>query len=230
VDYLPTICTPAPPPHGWQACRIHFRSQYCVEAACRRGIDICHRRGIRNDFTVAAEAGERRHSIFKLQEAAAVYIPEVNTKTIAALEKYADTIYLTQTIEKRMAVREYSTWKMRSPRSSEPGPRNGGRISTCRCSSRSWRVPHTRFAIEDALRYQANPCLCNWRSKRIRGMCCGSLKTGDIVTMSPGNRMGQDSGVGPLQFVFGAQCPTALARIGAVRPSRVSGGSLLAPA
>src|SRR6187399_2733998 len=64
--------------------------------------DICHQaveyETISQSLQKLVNAGI---PIFKLQEAAAVYIPEVNTKTIAALEKYADTIYLTQTIEKR---------------------------------------------------------------------------------------------------------------------------------
>src|SRR5438445_5030666 len=39
--------------------------------------------------------------VFKLQEAAAVYMPQVNQKVVDSLQRYADTIYLTQTKEKK---------------------------------------------------------------------------------------------------------------------------------
>jgi hypothetical protein len=39
--------------------------------------------------------------IFKLQEAAALWVPEVDDEAVAALEQFTDTIYLSQTTEKR---------------------------------------------------------------------------------------------------------------------------------
>ena len=39
--------------------------------------------------------------IFKLQEAAALWVPEVTDEAVAALEKFTDTIYLSQTTERR---------------------------------------------------------------------------------------------------------------------------------
>ena len=39
--------------------------------------------------------------IFKLQEAAALWVPEVTDEAVAALEKFTDTIYLSQTTQRR---------------------------------------------------------------------------------------------------------------------------------
>jgi len=39
--------------------------------------------------------------IFKLQQAAAVHVPDVTAEAVDALERYADTVYLTQTFERR---------------------------------------------------------------------------------------------------------------------------------
>jgi hypothetical protein len=39
--------------------------------------------------------------IFKLQQAAAVHVPHVTAEAVDALERYADTVYLTQTFERR---------------------------------------------------------------------------------------------------------------------------------
>jgi hypothetical protein len=96
--------------------------------------------------------------VFKLQEAAALWIPEVNTETVAALEGYADTIYLTQTTQLRdgeltrfLNIQDaVEAWR------ANPGP----------CQWRThFHVPGflddlgpfrtTRFAIEDALNVHA---------------------------------------------------------------------------
>ncbi|PWS20840.1 hypothetical protein DKP78_26695, partial [Enterococcus faecium] len=39
--------------------------------------------------------------IFKLQEAAALWVPEVDEEAVTALEQFTDTIYLSQTTESR---------------------------------------------------------------------------------------------------------------------------------
>ncbi len=124
--------------------------------------------------------------IFKLQEAAAVHIPDVNTKTIAALEKYADTIYLTQTIEKKdgQFTKYLNLEDAFAAYKKNPGPRE-------------WRthihVPvflddlgpfrTTRFAIEDALRFhKANPMSLQLEIETYTwDVLPDSLKTGDIV-------------------------------------------------
>jgi hypothetical protein len=64
--------------------------------------DICHQavefEDIPTSLALLAAAGI---PVFKLQEAAALWIPDVNTDTVAELERYADTIYLTQTTQQR---------------------------------------------------------------------------------------------------------------------------------
>jgi hypothetical protein len=124
--------------------------------------------------------------IFKLQEAAAVHIPDVNPKTITALEKYADTIYLTQTIEKKdgQFTKYLNLEDAFAAYEKDPGPRE-------------WRthihVPvflddlgpfrTTRFAIEDALRFhKANPMSLQLEIETYTwDVLPDSLKTGDIV-------------------------------------------------
>ncbi len=64
--------------------------------------DICHQavefEHIPTSLALLAAAGI---PVFKLQEAAALWIPDVNADTVAELERYADTIYLTQTTQQR---------------------------------------------------------------------------------------------------------------------------------
>jgi hypothetical protein len=64
--------------------------------------DICHQavefEDIPTSLALLAAAGI---PVFKLQEAAALWIPDVNADTVAELERYADTIYLTQTTQQR---------------------------------------------------------------------------------------------------------------------------------
>src|SRR5207249_1343138 len=64
--------------------------------------DICHQaveyENIAENLQKLVDAGI---PIFKLQEAAALYIPQVTDKTVDVLRRYADTIYLTQTVEKK---------------------------------------------------------------------------------------------------------------------------------
>ena len=77
--------------------------------------DICHQavefEDIPTSLGLLAAAGI---PVFKLQEAAALWIPDVNPGTVAELERYADTIYLTQTTQKRGdEITRSSTSKMR---------------------------------------------------------------------------------------------------------------------
>jgi hypothetical protein len=64
--------------------------------------DICHQavefEDVSSSLRRLADAGI---PVFKLQEAAAVRVPDVTPDTIKALERYADTVYLTQTVEQR---------------------------------------------------------------------------------------------------------------------------------
>jgi hypothetical protein len=149
--------------------------------------DICHQAV---EYENIAEALQKLVDagipIFKLQEAAALHVPEVTQSTVDSLKRYAKTIYLTQTIEKKDGrLRRFlnledafAAWQ------NDPGPRE-------------WRthfhVPvflndlgpfrTTRFAIEDALRFHKKRPLS--RQLEIEtytwDVLPENLKTGDIV-------------------------------------------------
>jgi hypothetical protein len=124
--------------------------------------------------------------IFKLQEAAALYVPEVTQGAVDTLKKYAKTIYLTQTMEKRNGKlnRFLNLDDAIAAFEKDPGPRE-------------WRIHihvpvflddlgpfrTTRFAIADALRFHKQRPLS--RQLEIEtytwDMLPESLKTGDIV-------------------------------------------------
>jgi len=149
--------------------------------------DICHQaveyENISESLQKLVNAGI---PIFKLQEAAALYVPKVTTQTVDVLKKYAETIYLTQTFEK-----------------SEGGMTRFLNLEDAfaalktRDVPREWRthihVPvflddlgafrTTRFAIEDALRFhKANPLSRQLEIETYTwDVLPDSLKTGDIV-------------------------------------------------
>jgi hypothetical protein len=124
--------------------------------------------------------------IFKLQEVAAMHIPEVTQKAVDALAQFAKTVYLSQTVQKKNGVitkflnleDAFAAWK------SDPGPRE-------------WRthfhVPvfledlgafrTTRFALEDALRFhKATPLSRQLEIETYTwDVLPDHLKTGDIV-------------------------------------------------
>jgi hypothetical protein len=160
-------------------------------AALRRHVgivyDICHLAVEYEDITQSlqklVDAGV---PIVKLQEAAALHIPEVTQQVVDTLKRYSKTIYLTQTIEKRdgkltkyLNLEDaFAAWEK------SPGPRE-------------WRthihVPvfledlgqfrTTRFAIADALKFHKQKPLS--RQLEIEtytwDMLPENLKTGDIV-------------------------------------------------
>jgi hypothetical protein len=149
--------------------------------------DICHQaveyENISESLQKLVDAGV---PVFKLQEAAALHIPEVTQGVVDTLKRYAKTIYLTQTLEKKdgKITKFLNVDDAISAFEKNPGPRE-------------WRthihVPvflddlgqfrTTRFAIEDALRFH--------KSKRLSphlevetytwDMLPDSLKSGDIV-------------------------------------------------
>jgi hypothetical protein len=149
--------------------------------------DICHQaveyENIGEALQMLVDAGI---PIFKLQEAAAMRIPEVTQKIVDTLARYADTIYLTQTIEKKdgrltrfLNLEDaFKAWR------DNPGPRE-------------WRthfhVPvfldslgefgTTRFAIEEALKFhKANPLSRQLEIETYTwDVLPEHLKTGDIV-------------------------------------------------
>ena len=149
--------------------------------------DICHQavvyENIAESLQKLLDAGI---PIFKLQEAAAMRVPEVTQKIVDTLARYANTIYLTQTVEKKdgkltrfLNLEDaFKAWR------ANPGPRE-------------WRthfhVPvfldslgelgTTRFAIEDALRFhKANPLSRQLEIETYTwDVLPEHLKTGDIV-------------------------------------------------
>jgi sugar phosphate isomerase/epimerase len=149
--------------------------------------DICHQavefEDIAESLQKLVDAGI---PIFKLQEAAALHMPQVTQSIVDTLKRYANTIYLTQTVEKKNGKLTrflnledaFAAWER------DPGPRE-------------WRthfhVPvflddlgpfrTTRFAIEDALRFHKLKPLS--RQLEIEtytwDVLPDNLKTGDIV-------------------------------------------------
>jgi sugar phosphate isomerase/epimerase len=149
--------------------------------------DICHLAVEYEDITQSlqklVDAGV---PIVKLQEAAALHMPEVTQQVVDTLKRYSKTIYLTQTIEKRdgkltkyLNLEDaFAAWEK------SPGPRE-------------WRthihVPvflddlgqfrTTRFAIADALKFHKQKPLSRHLEVETYtwDMLPDSLKTGDIV-------------------------------------------------
>ena len=149
--------------------------------------DICHQaveyENIAENLQKLVDAGI---PIFKLQEAAALHMPQVTQAIVDTLKRYAKTIYLTQTVEKKNGKLTrflnledaFAAWEQDS------GPRE-------------WRthfhVPvflddlgpfrTTRFAIEEALRFHKKKLLS--RQLEIEtytwDVLPETLKTGDIV-------------------------------------------------
>jgi hypothetical protein len=149
--------------------------------------DICHQaveyENIATSLRKLVDAGI---PILKLQEAAALHLPEVTQEAVDALRSYAQTIYLTQTLEKRngrltsfLNVEDaIAAWE------ADPGPRE-------------WRVHihvpvflddlgafrSTRRAIEEALAvHKASPLSRQLEIETYTwDMLPSDLKTGDIV-------------------------------------------------
>jgi hypothetical protein len=149
--------------------------------------DICHQaveyENISESLQKLVDAGI---PIFKLQEAAALHIPEVTQGVVDTLKRYAKTIYLTQTLEKKdgKITKFLNVDDAISAFEKNPGPRE-------------WRthihVPvflddlgqfrTTRFAIEDALRFHKQKPLSPHLEVETYtwDMLPDSLKSGDIV-------------------------------------------------
>ena len=137
-----------------------------AHASLRRHIgivfDMCHQAVEYEDMAASLQKlVDAGIPIFKLQEAAALHVPEVTQEVVEVLARYAKTIYLTQTLERKdgrltkfLNLEDaFAAWEK------DPGPRE-------------WRVHvhvpvflddlgafhSTRFAIEDALAFhKANP-------------------------------------------------------------------------
>jgi hypothetical protein len=163
-----------------------------AESALRKHLgmvyDICHQAVEFEDIGASLQArADAGIPVFKLQEAAALRMPQVTQEVVDALRPFADTVYLTQTVEKRNGKLTrflnledaFAAWEQ------DPGPRE-------------WRthvhVPvfldkigdyfeTTRFAIEEALRFHNK----NKLSPQLEietytwDVLPQSMKTGDIV-------------------------------------------------
>jgi hypothetical protein len=149
--------------------------------------DICHQAVEFEDISASlASLVKAGIPIFKLQEAAALRIPEVTKDLVDALRPFADTVYLTQTVEKRdgKLTRYLNLEDAFAAWEKDPGPRE-------------WRthfhVPvflddlglfkTTRFAIEEALRFhKATPVSTQLEIETYTwDVLPQSLKTGDIT-------------------------------------------------
>jgi hypothetical protein len=149
--------------------------------------DICHQAVVYENIAESLQKlVDAEIPIFKLQEAAAMRVPEVTQKIVDALARYAKTIYLTQTVQKKdgkltrfLNLEDaFEAWKK------DPGPRE-------------WRthfhVPvfldslgefgTTRFAIEEALKFhKARPLSRQLEIETYTwDVLPDHLKTGDIV-------------------------------------------------
>lgn len=162
-----------------------------AHAALRRHLgvvyDICHQAVEFEDIgaSLASLVGAGI-PIFKLQEAAALRVPVVTRELVEALTPFADTVYLTQTIEKRdgRLTRYLNLEDAFAAWEKDPGPRE-------------WRthfhVPvflddlgvfkTTRFAIEEALRFhKATPVSRQLEIETYTwDVLPAHLKTGDIT-------------------------------------------------
>ena len=149
--------------------------------------DICHQaveyENITESLQKLVDAGI---PVFKLQEAAALHMPEVTQPVVDTLKRYAKTIYLTQTMEKKNGklTRYLNVDDAIAAFEKDPGPRE-------------WRthihVPvflddlgqfrTTRFAIEDALKFHKQKPLSRHLEVETYtwDMLPDSLKSADIV-------------------------------------------------
>ena len=161
-------------------------------AALRRHVgivfDICHQAIEYEDITTSLQRlVDAGIPILKLQQAAAIHVPQVTQQAVDALAKYAQTIYLTQTIEQQngrltryLNLEEaFAAWQK------DPA------------AGKEWRVHihvpvflddlgpfrTTRFAIEDALKFHRQTPLSSHLEIETYtwDVLPDSLKTGDIV-------------------------------------------------
>jgi len=164
-----------------------------AETAVRKHLgmvyDICHQaveyEDIGKSLRALADAGI---PVFKLQEAAALRVPHVTKETVDAMRPFADTVYLTQTIEKSDGKLTHYLNLEDAFAAFEKNPK----------LEREWRthvhVPvfldkigehfeTTRFAIEDALKFHKK----NKLSPQLEietytwDVLPASMKSGDIV-------------------------------------------------
>ena len=150
--------------------------------------DICHQAVEFENITESLQSlADNDIPVFKLQEAAAVRIPDVTQASVDALQEYADSVYLTQTIQMKDGVitRFLNLEDAFADFHANPG-------------KREWRIHFhvpvfleelgehfktTRFAIEEALAFHKK----HMKSTQLEietytwDVLPDHLKTGDIV-------------------------------------------------
>jgi hypothetical protein len=148
--------------------------------------DICHQAVEYENISVSLQKlVDAGIPVFKLQEAAALYVPKVTPKSVEALRKYAETIYLTQTFEKRedgmtrfLNLEDaFAALKTDQPREW----RTHIHVPVFLDDLGPFRT--TRFAIEEALKFhKANPLSRQLEIETYTwDVLPDSLKTGNIV-------------------------------------------------
>jgi len=162
-----------------------------ANAALRRHLgivyDICHQaveyENISESLQKLVDAGV---PVFKLQEAAALHMPEVTQGVVDTLKRYAKTIYLTQTMEKRNGKlnRFLNVDDAIAAFEKDPGPREWRthiHVPVFLDDLGAFRT--TRFAIEDALRFHKQKPLSRHLEVETYtwDMLPDSLKSSDIV-------------------------------------------------
>lgn len=151
--------------------------------------DICHQAVEFEDISASLQSlVDNDIPVFKLQEAAAVRIPNVTAETVDALHAYADSVYLTQTIERHNGDLNRYLNLQDAFAAFEKDP----------IGQREWRChfhvpvflrnlgPHlqtTNFAIEEALAFhKRNPLSAQLEIETYTwDVLPDSMKTGNIV-------------------------------------------------
>lgn len=150
--------------------------------------DICHQAVEFEDITASLQSLiDHDIPVFKLQQAAAVRIPDVTRASVDALRDYADSVYLTQTIEMKDGIltRFLNLEDAFVAFEQNPGPREW-RIHfhvPVFLESLGEHFKTTRFAIEEALAFhKANPLSAQLEIETYTwDVLPDHLKTGDIV-------------------------------------------------
>ena len=149
--------------------------------------DICHQAVEYEDIGASLQAlADAGIPVFKLQEAAALHMPEVTQETVDALRPFADTVYLTQTVERRngQLTRFLNLEDAFAAWDKDPGPREWRthvHVPVFLDDLGAFRT--TRFAIEAALKFHKK----NKLSPQLEietytwDVLPDHMKTGDIV-------------------------------------------------
>ncbi len=151
--------------------------------------DICHQAVEYENISVSLQKlVDNDIPVFKLQEAAAMQVPSVTPAAVAELRKWADSVYLTQTIEKKDGKlnRFLNLEDAIAAYEKDPGGEREWRIHfhvPVFLESLGEHFKTTRFAIAEALAFhRKNPLSAQLEIETYTWDVLPShLKTGDIV-------------------------------------------------